>query len=53
MISIWNNVWENALVSTVIAANDYVRAVTQDGRAQVCDVDGRVRPFLRLGSIRH
>lgn len=45
MTLIRNAVRENALVNTVIVADDYVQAMTVDGRAWVCEVDGTVVGF--------
>lgn len=45
MMSIRNSVRENALVNTVIARDDYVKAMTQEGRAWVCEVEGTVVGF--------
>lgn len=45
LMSIRNNVRENALVSTVLTADDYVQAMTVDGRAWVCEVAGEIVGF--------
>ncbi|EDM76852.1 acetyltransferase, GNAT family protein [Plesiocystis pacifica SIR-1] len=45
MMSIRNNVRENALVHAVIGHEDYVQAMTVDGRAWVCERDGEVVGF--------
>lgn len=45
MMSIRNGVRENALVSTVVSEDDYTQAMTVDGRAWVCEVDGEVAGF--------
>ena len=45
MMSIRNNVRENALVNTVIDADDYVRAMTVEGKAWVYEDDGEVLGF--------
>lgn len=46
LMSIRNNVRENALVHTVIATEDYVQAMTADGRAWLCEADGEVVGFV-------
>jgi GNAT superfamily N-acetyltransferase len=46
LMSIRNNVRENQLVSTVIANDDYVQAMTIDGRAWLCESDGEVVGFV-------
>lgn len=45
LMDIRNNVRENALVSTVLTADDYAQALTADGRAWVCEVDGVIVGF--------
>lgn len=45
LMSIRGSVRENALVSTVLTEDDYVRAMTTEGRAWVCEVDGEVVGF--------
>ena len=45
LMSIRNGVHENALVNTVISAQDYVQAMTVDGRAWVCEIDGEIVGF--------
>jgi GNAT superfamily N-acetyltransferase len=45
LMSIRNSVRENALVSTVLTEDDYVRAMTTDGRAWVCEVDEEIVGF--------
>ncbi|MGH1347872.1 MAG: GNAT family N-acetyltransferase [Nannocystales bacterium] len=45
MMHIRNNVRENALVNTVIGREDYVQAMTTDGKAWVCERDGEVLGF--------
>jgi GNAT superfamily N-acetyltransferase len=55
LMSIRNAVRENALVSAVIAHDDYVQAMTVDGRAWLCEVDeetvGFVNPRDNQGDI--
>jgi GNAT superfamily N-acetyltransferase len=46
MMEIRNAVVENRLVSTVLTVDDYVRAITVDGRAWVCEVDGSIVGFV-------
>ncbi len=45
MMTIRNGVRENALISTVIDAEDYRQAMFRDGRAWVCEADGAVVGF--------
>lgn len=45
LMEIRNAVKENALVTTVLTAADYERAMTEEGRAWLCEVDGRVAGF--------
>lgn len=45
LMSIRNSVRENALVSTVLTTDDYVQAMTVDGRAWVCEVAGEIVGF--------
>lgn len=45
MMEIRNAVIENRLVSTVLTVDDYVRAITIDGRAWVCEIDGSIVGF--------
>lgn len=45
LMDIRDSVRENRLVTTVIGHDDYVRALTTEGRAWVCEVDGRVVGF--------
>jgi GNAT superfamily N-acetyltransferase len=45
LMSIRNTVRENALVSTVLTHDDYVRAMTTEGRAWVCEVESEVVGF--------
>lgn len=46
LMSIRNGVRENALVSTVLTEDDYVQAMTTDGRAWLCEVDGETAGFV-------
>jgi GNAT superfamily N-acetyltransferase len=46
LMSIRNAVRENALVHTVLTTEDYVQAMTMDGRAWVCEVEGDVVGFV-------
>jgi GNAT superfamily N-acetyltransferase len=46
MMKIRNAVKENALVSTVIDHQDYVDAMTRDGRAWVAEDEGRIIGFV-------
>lgn len=45
MKAIRDNVRENRLVSMSIEHADYARAITVDGRAWVCEVDGEIVGF--------
>lgn len=45
MMSIRNNVQENVLVNTVVEHEHYVQAMTTQGKAWVCEVDGVVVGF--------
>ena len=45
LMDIRNNVVENALVHTVIGEDDYVQAMTRDGRAWACELNGEVVGF--------
>lgn len=45
LIAIRNAVRENALVSTVLTADDYARAMTVEGRAWLCEADGETVGF--------
>ena len=46
LMSIRNNVRENALVSTVLMTEDYVEAITIDGRAWLCEAEGATVGFV-------
>jgi GNAT superfamily N-acetyltransferase len=45
LMSIRNSVRENALVSTVLGVDDYMQAITADGRAWVCEIEGEIVGF--------
>ncbi len=45
LMLIRNSVRENPLVSLVLTEGDYAQAMTQDGRAWVCEVEGEVVGF--------
>lgn len=45
LMDIRNGVRENALVNTVLTKEDYVQALTTEGRAWVCEADGQVVGF--------
>jgi len=45
LVSIRNSVRENRLVHTVLTTDDYVQAMTEDGRAWVCEIAGKVVGF--------
>ena len=52
LMAIRNGVRENRLVSMVIGHDDYLAALTLDGRAWVCEDDGEVVGFV-CGRPRH